>query len=503
MKPEEVGQAILRALADPQLFGAHFTPPESWIPWLTAIRSLFGLPLSAEEMDLFTRCTGRTQPFTAALTEAWFAIGRRAGKSRVLALLAVCLATFRDYSAYLAPGERPLVMVLAKDRDQAGVIFGYARALIAETPMLAKMLIRETSDTLELSNGVFIGVHTSSYKSVRGRTVVACLNDEIAFWESDDSRNPAAKILAALRPSISTIPGAMLLCASSTYTQDGPLYEVFQKHHGRDTSSVMVWKADTQTMNPSFRQDVIDAAYVEDPQSAAAEYGSEWLSDARAHFPDADIDAAIVPDRQGLVRDQSAEFIAFCDPSGGVSDSMTLAIAHSTPDRRLILDRLEVAKPPFKPEDVCQRFADVLSGYGLTQVTGDRFGSGWVPDAFRRFGIHYVASELNASEIYIAAQPLFTQRRVELLDSPSLAGELRRLERRPRAGGRDQVTHPRGSHDDQANSVCGALVEASRRPWLGHSTASEYLEARHVKGSDYNPFTRHAEKMARLDDKRR
>ena len=253
-----------------------------------------------------------------------------AGKSRVLALLTVCLATFRDYSAYLAPGERPLVMVLAKDRDQAGVVFGYARALIAETPMLAKMLIRETSDTLELSNGVFIGVHTSSYKSVRGRTVVACLNDEIAFWESDDSRNPAAKILAALRPSISTIPGAMLLCASSTYTQDGPLYKVFQKHHGRDASSVMVWKADTQTMNPSFRQDVIDAAYIEDPQSAAAEYGSEWLSDARAHFPDADIDAAIASDRQGLVQIHLVEYIGICDPSGGVNDDITIAIAHST-----------------------------------------------------------------------------------------------------------------------------------------------------------------------------
>jgi hypothetical protein len=66
-------------------------------------------------------------------------------------------------------------MILAVDRDQAGVIFGYLRALIAQTPMLAEMVANETADTLELTNGVSIEVHTSSYKSVRGRTLAAAL----------------------------------------------------------------------------------------------------------------------------------------------------------------------------------------------------------------------------------------------------------------------------------------------------------------------------------------
>jgi hypothetical protein len=37
----------------------------------------------------------------------------------------------------IAPGERALVMILAVDKDQAGVIFGYLKALIQQTPMLA------------------------------------------------------------------------------------------------------------------------------------------------------------------------------------------------------------------------------------------------------------------------------------------------------------------------------------------------------------------------------
>jgi hypothetical protein len=488
----ELGTATLAAWMDDKGFARHFEPLKSWTGWMTVWRCLFGLELSADEREFFHRCTGRTVPLDGPLTEAWLICGRRSGKSRFLALVAVCLATFRDYGPFLAPGEQPLVMVLAKDRDQAGVIFGYAKALVTQTPMLASMLVRETSDTMELSNGVVIGVFTSNYKSVRGRTLACCLADEVAHWEGPDSRNPAEAILRALRPALSTIPGAMLLCASSTYTMDGALYDAFHKHHGKDTSNVLVWRAPTLTMNPSFRKEIVDAAYVAEAKDAAAEYGSEWLTDARAHFPEELIDAAIVPDRKSLSRDPAAEHVAFCDPSGGVSDSMTLAVAHIDSARMVVLDRLETVKPPFKPEDVCQRFADVLATYGLKDVAGDGFAKGWVKDAFRRVGITYMSSDLTKSEIYLAAQPLFTQRRIELLDIPVLSGELRRLERRARAGGRDQVDHPRGSHDDSANSACGALVRASKLQWMGRSAQQLLADSLpRTRGSlDYDPWDR-------------
>jgi len=50
--------------------------------------------------------------------------------------------------------------------------------------------------------------------------------------------------------------------------------------------------------------------------------------------------------------------------------------------------------------------------------------------------------------------------KVRLLDLPELLREFRGLERRRGASGRDRVDHgPRG-HDDQCNSVAGALVIA-------------------------------------------
>ena len=50
---------------------------------------------------------------TEAFREAWVVAGRRAGKSRIAALIAVYLAVFKDYAHCLAPGETAAVMVLA------------------------------------------------------------------------------------------------------------------------------------------------------------------------------------------------------------------------------------------------------------------------------------------------------------------------------------------------------------------------------------------------------
>jgi hypothetical protein len=500
-QPEALGKTIMKSVSD--LFAPHFLPPESWSAWLTLVLPvLFGLPIDAEKLPTFQRATGRTSLFTGPISEAWFLCGRRSGKSRFLALIAVALALFRDYRQYIAPGERPLVMVLAVDQAQASIIFGYARALIRETPMLAATVERETSDEIDLSNGVTIAVHTSSYKSVRGRTLAAALCDEIAFWRSDDSRNPAESVLRALRPALSTIPNAPLICASSTYMQDGALYDAYQKHHGKDASNVMVWRADTLTMNPSFRKDVVDQAYATDAKDAAAEYGAEWLTDVRQFLPDELIDAAIMADRRSLPRALGVEHIAFCDPSGGVSDAMVLAVAHMEAGRIVVLDRLEAIAPPFLPEDVVQRFADILSSYGLTSVTGDRYGAAWVSTMFRRFGITYRPSDLDKSQIYISAQPLFSQKVVELLDLPKLAGELRRLERRPRPGGRDLVDHPRGSHDDLANACAGALVLASKLAWSGRSIHQLTQPSFHRRGTDYDPILRNEQENARLRGER-
>jgi len=452
---------VLDAIANKRMFGPHFKPIASWEPWLVVLKVLWAGDLTEDEFELFKKATGRTTLFTGPLLEAWLLCGRRSGKSRILSLVAVVLAAFRDYAPYLAPGERAVVAVLAADRDQAATIFNYVKALLTETPMLRSLIERETADEITLTNRVVIGIYTSSYRSIRGRTLAAALCDEAAFWRSDDSRNPAEAVIRALRPSLSTIPGAPLLLASSVYAKSGTVYEAYAKHWGRDASQVLCWKSDTATMNPSFRTQIIEDAYAADATDAASEYGSEFRTDVSSFLSDEDVDAAIIRDRRTLPRGQW-RYVAFADLSGGRLDAAALCIAHAEPQGKIVIDRIDAVQAPFNTEDACARFALILSSYGLNRVTGDNYAADFVVSAFSRHGIGYVLSELPKSEIYSQILPLFTARLVELVDMPQLEGQLRQLERRPGAG-REKIDHPRGGHDDLANACCGALWLVSRQ----------------------------------------
>jgi hypothetical protein len=148
-------------------------------------------------------------------TEGWLICGRRAGKSFILALVAVYLACFHQYRQYLAPGERGTIMVIACDRRQARTIFRYIGGLLTKVPMLARMVEREVAEGFDLTNDVSIEVAVASFRSLRGYTIVAALLDELAFWRTDESANPDSEIISAIRPAMATIPNAMLLCASS------------------------------------------------------------------------------------------------------------------------------------------------------------------------------------------------------------------------------------------------------------------------------------------------
>lgn len=451
---------ILQACADPKLFGAWFKKQESWAAWFVFLRALFGLPMDAQELSIFHQLTGRVEPPAGQAPEAWLVIGRRGGKSFIVALIAVFLACFRDYAQHLAPGERGTVMVIAADRKQARVIMRYVKGLLEGVPMLRRMIVAQRGEAIELSNRIDIEIHTGSFRAVRGYTVVAALLDEVAFWRSEESANPDKEIVNALRPAMATIPDSLLIGLSSPYARRGVLYDAWAQHFGKP-SDVLVIQAESRTMNPSLPQSVVDRAYSEDPASAAAEYGAQFRSDVEGFLQPEWIDRAIESGITELPPAQGVNYFAFADPSGGASDSFTLGIAH-VEQERFILDLCRGRRPPFDPKAVVLDYAVILKRYGCHRVIGDRYAGEWVPSAFREHSISYETSELVKSDIYLNAEPLFATGAVQLLDQRQLLTELRQLERRT-GSSKDRIDHPPRGHDDLANAACGALWLASRR----------------------------------------
>lgn len=448
---------ILQAISDPSLFGPFFQDHESWRSWRVFIQALFNLPI--EDESLYGQCTGSRPLPQRQAREGFLIVGRRGGKSYIAALIAVFLACFRTYR--LSPGERGVVMILATDREQAKVLFRFVKAFIEGVAMLRPMVVRETADTIELNNNIVIEIHTASYRSVRGRTLIAGICDEISFWRSDESANPDTEILAALRPAMVTVPGSMLLCISTPYARNGVLWDAYRRHFGK-AGDTLVWKADTRTMNPMVPAADISDAYEADPAWASAEYGAEFRSDVESFVSQEAVDACVIPGRIELPPGPGTRYIAFCDPSGGAQDSMTLAIGHTERDTA-VLDLIRERRPRFSPESVVAEFAQTLKAYGLHEVTGDKYGGEWPRERFQTHGIHYRIADKTKSEIYQGALPKLNSRRIELLDDKTLRVQLIGLERRTSRGGRDSIDHRPGQHfhDDIANAAMGCLVQCT------------------------------------------
>jgi hypothetical protein len=451
---------ILDALDDPKVFGGFFRAG-TWDAWCVFLAALFGLPMTDDQLATYRRFTGRSTPPTAPLHEAWLVCGRRGGKSFVLATIAVFLAAFKDWRRYLAPGEVGVIMIIAADRRQARVIMRYCVGLLKAVPMLAKLIEAQTRETIELRNRITIEIHTASFRTTRGYTIVAALLDEIAYWATDEaSAEPDTEVINAVRPGMASIPDAVLLCASSPYARKGALWNAHHRHYGREGDEVLVWQAATRDMNPSVPQSYIDRHVAEDAARAAAEYGAQFRSDIEGFVAREVIDAATVPGRYELPPMRGVGYAAFVDPSGGSSDSMTLAIAHRDRDGHAILDAMRERRPPFSPDDVVIEFAALMKAYGVRKVTGDRYGGEWPSERFRVHGIEYAPSEKSKSDIYRDLLPLLNSGKTELLDLPRLRTELTGLERRTARGGRDSIDHAPGSHDDVANCVAGSLLLA-------------------------------------------
>ena len=235
--------SIIDAIDDPNLFHPWFKNPESWQAWRVFLSALFALPMERQQAKIFRECTNRKRPPAAPVQEGWMIIGRRGGKSFISALTAVYLACFGDYEKYLTPGETGVIMVICPDRKQARVCMRYISALMNNVALLRPLIAKEMIEGIELTNRISIEVHTASFRTVRGYTVAAAILDELAFFPSEDSASPDDEILAAIRPSMATIPGSLLLCLSSPYARKGALWTAYREHFGKEKVDVLVWQA--------------------------------------------------------------------------------------------------------------------------------------------------------------------------------------------------------------------------------------------------------------------
>ena len=260
---------IDQALADPNLLGAGLgSELASWASWRAILRAVYGLPLDDKQASTFNRLAGgRRAPQSRAVAEFWAVVGRRSGKSRMAAAVAVYEAAFANHEAKLAPGETGIVAVISASKWSAKAIHGYCLGFLRSSPILAQLIRSDSAETIELTSGIAIEIRSGNFRTVRGRTLVAALLDEVAYWRSEDSQNPDLETYRAVLPALATT-GGKLIGISSPYRRAGLLYTKHQAAFGKPVDDVLVIQGRCLDLNPTLDPAIVERSRAADPEAA-------------------------------------------------------------------------------------------------------------------------------------------------------------------------------------------------------------------------------------------
>jgi hypothetical protein len=475
---------IASAMSDKNLLGATLGDPGTWAVWRSVLKGAFALDMTPEEERLFAEVSGGRDRPQHRVEQLFAVIGRRGGKSRIAALVLTYLACFIDHSKRLSAGEVGHIMCLSWTLKQAQLVLGYCRAMLEQSPILAQQIISSNTEEIRLKNNIIISSHPASFKSIRGRTLLGVVLDELAMFRVEStSANPDLEVLRAVDHGLMAPEGVdhgMVVAISTPFGEAGVLYDVFQQSFGKSDPQCLVVRGGTRTFNPTQSQSRIDRKLAADPTGAAAELLAEFRAEAAAFCDRSTLEACIEKGIEHRAFDRSRRYCGFVDMSGGRRDSSVLAISTRVGER-VELARVVEVKAPHDPAEAIATFANVLREYRLSVVHGDKYAANWNPREFRELGISYIESDKDKSTLFLNALSLFTSGTAVLLDDRRLLEQLCRLRRITGKSGKDRVEKRDSDYDDRANAACGSLVVAGerarrveRRPMRAETASGNY-----------------------------
>jgi len=448
---------------------------------VTCLKSMYGLALNPIEMDIFEACTGRAYD-QKEQREVTIIAGRRSGKSGKIAAPIVCFEAFRDHG--LKQGEDGYVMLLAPTIAQARIAFRYIRNYIRGARILSKRVVRITKDEIQLDNGIIIGCYASTYDGVRGRTIVAAVLDELAFFPWEESAPSSdEEVIAALMPGMATVRNAKIIKISTPYAKSGVLWTEFQQ---RAEIDFPVWCVASVHMNPTIDPAMLVREQRRSEERYRREYLAEFTDSISSWIIPEILEPCIVRGRTEVPARRDAYYVAVLDPATRHSD-FALAIVELTSDGKVIVVRVArwrgTRKAPLGYESVLGEVKCILDEYGINSVTGDQYYCDVIGQHLLKLGVFYEVYTFGPqtrANIFSNLKHLLVQRNIELLDDPELLRELRSLQEFKTERGQIDVRSSGNMRDDSAVAVALAANQLAkgRPPLLSPELGIVYRDVR-------------------------
>jgi hypothetical protein len=448
--------SLRHALENPLLFGNEVAG-ESWAAMKAIILAALGEELTEEERAYFQKLTKLDAESLRRVKRLVICAGRRSGKSKIAAILALYLALLCDHSENLSTGEKGVVLCIAQNQEQAKIVFGYVTGIIKSIPTLAKEVANITAQSITFRNRIEIQVRPASFRGLRGVTCIAAICDEMAFWftEENNSTNPDTEIVNALKPALVTTKG-MLIIISSPYARRGVVWKNYSAYFGKEGSTLVAQGASLD-FNPTIDPAEIEEALAEDYAVAQSEWLGLFRTDIESFVSVEAVQACVNGGVYEIAPELAVTYSCFIDASTGAGgDAFAMAIGHLREGGDvMIVDCIRNFKPKFSPEQVVAEIAQLCHAYQISTVYSDKYASGFVSELFHRNGLQHEFVTQNKSELYLNLLGTINARKIELLDEKQSIQELINLERRTGFAGKDRIDHPPGCHDDSANCIAG------------------------------------------------
>ncbi|MGH3276591.1 MAG: terminase large subunit domain-containing protein, partial [Streptosporangiaceae bacterium] len=199
--------------------------------------------------------------------------GRQAGKSRLLAVLAL-------HEAFTVPGSRTLVV--SAGEDAAKRVLAEVAALALGSPLLAGSVLDESKSVLVLSTGSTVLSVPASQRQVRGWAIDLLIGDEAGFWPQE-LWQAAEPVIIARRSS------RVVLCSTPWGGGDHFFRKLWQRGMDRPDGQVAGWHW------PSSVSPLVDKSLLagieerETPDYFAREYLAQWTDEAGVYFTEQEL----------------------------------------------------------------------------------------------------------------------------------------------------------------------------------------------------------------------
>lgn len=379
--------------------------------------------------------------------------GRRAGKSTTMCRLACAVALSDHWRASIPPGDRAVIAFVSVDRKEASLrLYTIASILRA-----LGVPFDERGEEIELRDRpVVFRVVTCSISGTVGFTSIAVFADEVARWEAGaDAANPAADVLASLRPTLAGIDGAIEVCVSSPWGTDDEHARLFDL--GNDDDQVVSW-APTWVARPSLTE-AKTKKLESNPIKHQREYGAIPGSLEEAAFASEDVHAAFA---RPVDAAPDAERIMCIDASRLRNDDFAWAIVSLDTEGLPVVVEVGGMSPPATTDDALAEIAAVAKRHHVRRIFGDDYDS----DGNKRylaplgFAVEFLPwTAPGKSNAGALLRRLLAERQIAICEHATLKSQLltQRAKLRP---SNNQVDYPTNGRDYIACLfvLCGAIV---------------------------------------------